>query len=337
VPELRAQIARDLARRNIAVDPQDILVTTGSQQGLDLATRLLVDPGERFLVEQATYAGAINLLSAAGAQIVPVPTDEVGPDLDALDAIGKGGAKGFYLMPSCQNPTGATLPRERREALLRWSERSRVPLIEDDYGADLDLEGNGEPIALRALSGDVLHLGSYSKRLVPALRVGYLVAPRTLVPRLVGLKHAMDLGTSALLQHVLAEFLDRGYLVAHLEHSLPEYRRRRDAVAEVLQHHLPQGVRWSWPHRGLLFWLELPPEVAAEDIHEESRKRGVLVTPGTLNSAGATVRQGVRITFCAEPVERLEEGVRRLCAATAAVMSRRSHSLSSQPSYLSGA
>src|SRR5262249_23600195 len=155
--------------------------------------------------------------------------------------------------------TGATISAARREALVAWSRRSGVPLIEDDYVADLDIEGRPPPAAMRALDGDVIYIGTYSKRLAPALRIGFIAAPPARRPRLVALKYTLDLGNSELLQQTLAEFLERGYLTAHLGRTLPEYRRRRDALEEGLARHLPRGLRWRRPDHGVALWMPLPP------------------------------------------------------------------------------
>lgn len=322
LPRLRRLIAEDLERQGVPATADDVLVTSGSQQALDLVARAFISRGDTFLVDEATYHGAIRLLASAGARLVPIPCDEQGPDLSALDRLGRG-AKGFYLMPNCQNPTGRRISLERREALVEWSHKSGVPLIEDDYASDLHLDGKAPLAALRTLDGEVLYLGTYSKKLIPALRIGYLLAPRSLRPRLEMLKHAMDLGTSSLLQHALAEFLERGYLDAHLAKALPMYRARRDALDGALRKALPKGVKWSLPETGLAMWLPLPNGPDPEALWVEAQKQGVLVGPGTLNGVTDAGQKGLRVTFCAEPVGRLVEGAKRLGRAFAAVDRRR--------------
>jgi GntR family transcriptional regulator/MocR family aminotransferase len=312
VPRLRLLIAEDLSSRGVPARAEDVVITTGSQQALDVIARSLINPGERFLADSSTYSGALNLLSAAGANVIGVPSDAQGPDLDFLERIERSGAKGFYLMPNCHNPTGTSISRERREALVEWSHRAGVPLIEDDYGDGLSLDGEPSPPALRAYDADVIYLGTFSKKLIPALRIGFIVCPASLRPLLVPLKHAMDLGTSALLQHALAEFIDRGYLRAHVAKALPEYRRRRDALEAGLRDHLPKGMRWRRPDRGVVLWLDIPPSLDPEQVYMAGMRKGVLVGPSTLNSVDGNKLPGVRLTFCAEPAERIIEGARRL-------------------------
>ncbi len=314
---LREQIVRELAHAGVPAHTDDVLITTGSQQALDILARALVDRGDRFLVDGATYTGALNLLSLVGATVVGVPSDGDGPDVDWLRRLARGEVKGLYLMPNCHNPTGATIGTQRRRELVAWSHEAGVPLIEDDYGADLDLEGEPAPPYLRSLDSQVLYTSTFSKKLIPSLRVGFIVAPPALREQLRGLKHAMDLGTSALLQYALAEFLERGYLRAHLRRALPEYRRRRDALHEALLAELPDDVRWTLPKRGLTLWLELPAGIDPDDVHAAARRTGVAFSPAALHTTGGAMRPGIRLTYCNEPPERLVEGARRLGRAFA--------------------
>jgi DNA-binding transcriptional MocR family regulator len=322
LPRLRTLVAEDLVRQGVPATPDDLIITTGSQQALDLVARTLVNPGDPFLVDESTYPGALSLLAVAGARVVGVPSDDQGPDLATLERHGHAGAKGLYVMPNCQNPTGSCISPARREELVAWSQAARVPLIEDDYASDLQLEAQPPPPPLRALDGDVIYVGTYSKKLIPALRIGYLLCPPPLRLHLAALKHAVDLGTSAILQYALAEFLERGYLRAHLSRTLAEYRRRRDALEESLARHLPAEVRWRRPEAGVVLWLPTPPSIDPEALFREAQRHGVAISPGTLNAAGRQQQRGVRLTFCAEPPERLAEGARRLGRAWAALERR---------------
>ncbi|MCC6807109.1 MAG: PLP-dependent aminotransferase family protein [Deltaproteobacteria bacterium] len=317
---LRELVAKDLGQHGVPARPEDIVITTGSQQALDLIARTLVNPGDPFLIEATTYPGAMNLLSAAGARLVPIPSDGEGPTLEALDRARNIGAKGLYLMPTCHNPTGRVISAARRAAIVEWSRAAAVPIIEDDYACDLELDGIAPPPAMRALDGDVIHVGTFSKRLIPALRIGYVVCPEALRDLLIPLRHAMDLGTSLLLQHTLAEFLDRGYLRAHLKKTLPLYKERRDALAKALKTHLPASVRFQKPVRGFTIWLELPKELDVEAVYLEAKRRGVIVSPSLLHDTQAQPQKGMRLTFCSEASPRLIEGAKRLGEAFKAVM-----------------
>ncbi len=321
VPRLREQIAAERSRGGVPTRAEDVLVTGGSQQALDLVFRALLNPGDAMLVEHTTYAGALTLLAAAGAQAAPVPCDDEGPELLALTRLGAG-ARGLYVMPDGHNPTGRWISRERRAALVRWSRKYGVPLIEDDYSADLDLDGAVMPPALRALDGDVIYVGTYSKKLIPALRLGFVLCPEAARPRLVALKYAMALGSSSALQYALAEFLERGYLRTHLERTLPIYRARRDALLEALRDHLPPEITVQVPRRGLALWVPLPAALDPVEVFHECHRRGVLVSPGALNTPDPGEPSGLRVTFCGEPPERLVEGARRVGEAVRAVAAR---------------
>ncbi|HJL19369.1 MAG TPA: PLP-dependent aminotransferase family protein [Sandaracinaceae bacterium LLY-WYZ-13_1] len=319
---LRAAVVEDLARLGVPAAADDVLITTGSQQGLDLVARALLDPGDVVLTHASTYAGALQVFAATGAHVVGVPNDAHGPDLEALHRLGARRPKVLYLMPNHVNPTGACMSAERREAVLGWARDAQVAVIEDDYAVDLVLDDVATPPALRARDPDVLHVGTFSKRLIPALRIGYLVAPSALRPHLLALKHTSDLGSSALSQHSLAEFLERGYLGAHLNKIQPFYRARRDALLEGLRAHLPADVRWQRPARGLTIWLELPEDVDPERVFEEGLARKVLVGPGHHFAVDEGARPGLRLSFCHEPEARLGEGAARVAEAIEAVRAR---------------
>jgi DNA-binding transcriptional MocR family regulator len=322
VPRLRALVAEDLARQGIPASAEDVVITTGSQQALDLVVRALVNPGDSVLVNETTYHGALNLLALGGARIIGIPSDEEGPDPHALERCGRIGAKLLYLMPNCQNPIGSRISRGRRAALVEWSHAAGVPLVEDDYASDLHLDADPPLAALRTLDGEVVYIGTYSKKLIPALRIGYLVCPRALRPAVAQLKQAMDLGTSALLQHALAEFLERGYLSPHLAVVRAEYRRRRDALEAALRKHLPRALSWKRPETGVALWIPAPPGLDVAALYREAQRLGVVFSPSFLYEVDGGRRQGLRLTFCAEPVERLAEGARRLGRAWSSVERR---------------
>jgi 2-aminoadipate transaminase len=322
-PRLREQIARDLVARGVPVQMDDVIVTSASQQGLDLVARTLINPGDTLLVEPTTYKGAIELFSLAGARLLPVPMDAEGPDPDGLARLSSPDVKGLYLMPNANNPTGRMLSAERRRQLLDWSGQSGIPIIEDDYAAGLVLEPRDPPPHLRALDGDVIHISTFSKRLAPGLRVGYLIAPAPLRPALLAIKHIIELGTSMLMQHALAEFIERGYLRAHEQRMSREYRERRDVLDAALRKSMPPEFRWQPPGHGLVLWLRLPPGISAEALYEEALRRSVLVGPSTHFSVGSQAEAAVRLSFCAESSARLAEAARRLGKACKQLLSQR--------------
>lgn len=325
VLRLRERIAEDLARQGVPARAEDVVITSGSQQALDILARALVDRDDVVLAQEATYAGAIQVFAAAGARLVGVSSDREGPEITRLRNFDR--AKAFYLMPNHCNPTGACMSAERRKALVKWSRQTATPLIEDDYAADLDLDGELSLPSLRALDGDVIYLSTFSKKLIPGLRIGFLLCPSGLTGHLAAIKDSVDLGTSALLQHALAEFMERGYLIAHLERVRSEYRTRRDAAVEALRRHLPSEVKFRVPHRGATIWLELPEGLDPEAVFDEAQRRGVLVSPGTIYQADPSSHvgaRGVRIVYGSEALPRVVEGIKRLASAIEALASRRS-------------
>ena len=321
LPRLREHIARELWRAKVPANAEEIVITTGSQQGLDLIARLLFNPGDTVLMEEHSYPGAITAFAATGARMTAVDCDDEGPIMSTLEQLISTGAKALYLMPNCSNPTGSCISVSRRRQLVEWSHRSGIPLIEDDYGADLG--DSAAPVSLRALDSNVLYLGTFSKKLVPALRIGYLLCPEGLISRLVALKQAMDLGTSLLHQHVLAEFIDRGYLRTHLRRIQPVYAGRRTALAEALREHLPESIKIQVPNLGVVFWINLPEPLDPDEVFHEAMKQGVLVSPSSFHSVNRHASAGIRMTFCAEPRERLVEGARRLGKALKVLSGRR--------------
>lgn len=319
VQRLREQIALELTGRGVPTVADDVTVTSGSQQGLDLVARALVEPGDAVVVEATTYSGAIDVFTLAGARLVTVPTDAEGPDVAALSRLSRQGVKAFYLMPNGHNPTGRTMSPARRRAIVAWSRSTGIPIIEDDYCAGLTLDGSPNP-HLRALDGDVIHLSTFSKRLVPALRVGYVVAPPALRGTLRSVKRVVDLGTSPIIQHALAEFMERGYLRAHMTKVVAEYRRRLDALSEALVRALPEGVAFERPTHGIVVWVKLPRGVDPDAVYAAALEQGVLVTPTAVWAADGTAEPGVRLAFCAEPVDRLVLAAKRLGKAIKLVL-----------------
>jgi DNA-binding transcriptional MocR family regulator len=249
--------------------------------------------------------------------------DAEGPDPGALERLVRPDVKGLYLMPNAHNPTGRTLGAERRRALVAWSRATGIPLIEDDYAAGIVLDESEVVPHLRALDGDVIHVSTFSKRLAPALRLGYVVAPVALRPVLMGMKRIVDLGTSAMMQHALAEFMDRGYLRAHSSRMRQTYRAQRDTLSRALAKFLPDSLAWHLPSHGVVLWIKLPDGVDAERVSADAQRRGVLVSPSSLFAVGARPEPALRLIFSAEPEERLIEGARRLGKAVKQALSER--------------
>lgn len=323
-PLLREQIAADLARQGVPASADDVIVTSGSQQALDVIVRALVDPGDTVLVQAPTYGGALQVFASAGARVEALSNDEHGPvvPLGTRERV-----KLVYLMPNHANPTGRCIAEGRRRELVAWARARGVPIVEDDYAEDLELDDAPTPPAMRALDGEVvLYTSSFSKRLIPALRIGFVLAPEALRPTLCALQHTSTLGSSLLLQLTLAEMIERGYARAHATRMREIYRSRRDALVGALARHLDGRLEVQRPARGVTMWLGLPSSIDLELLGETARREGVLVATGDL-FAGARGEpgpdaHGVRLAYCFEPEERLAEGGRRFARALDALWPR---------------
>lgn len=311
-PALREQIARLLLERGVTASPDEILVTSGAQQGIDLALRALTVPNDVVLVEEPTYPGMLEAAARRGQRIVGVPLDAGGIDPGALEeACARHRPRLLYSVPTYHNPTGITLAVERRAAVLRIARDYDLHILEDDvYG----LLGYDEPApaALKASDTDadalVVYSMSFSKSLAPALRLGALVAPPELLPALAGAKHSGDLVCSPLLQRALATYLRQGRFAAHLQQVRALYHARRDALLAALDT-LPPGCRWTRPSGGLNVWVTLPEGVNERDFCVAAIERGVGVAPGSAFFAQPRRAAHLRLSFGAQPPENIAHGV----------------------------
>jgi GntR family transcriptional regulator/MocR family aminotransferase len=312
---LRKYLAESLTRRGAAVTADEIVITNGSQQGIDLVARSFLDPGDPVVLEDPTYTGAVHLFQAHGASVVGVPLDPEGMDPVALDdLLSRSGARLIYLIPNFQNPTSGTMSLKRRQHLLEVALRHGVPILEDDFGGDLRYEGAEQP-SLKALDirGEgVVYVGTFAKKLAPGLRIGWIAAPPEVVSRLVALKRVTDWSTSPLLQAALHEFCARGHLDAHLDRVVSIYRQRRDAMLGAMRKHFPADVRWTRPEGGLVVWVTLPQGVDAEETAVEARTHGVLVSSGDLFFIRSGPRTNLRMVFGQAGLADIEKGIRIL-------------------------
>lgn len=313
-PPLRRLLSDWLRERGVAVEDDQVLVTNGSQQGIDLVARALLEPGDRVVVENPTYTGAVQLFQSHGARVVGVPVDQEGMRPDRLEeAVSRGDVKFLYMIPNFQNPTSGTMSRKRRLALLEIAARHRIPILEDDFGGDLRYEGEEiPPLAALDRSGSVIYLSTFAKKLLPGLRIGWLAAPRDAIGRLSFLKQITDWNTSLLLQGALNEFCRRGMLARHLRRVVAIYRVRRDAMIDALRRHFPKEARWTEPQGGLVVWVTLPPGVSADEVALRSHERGVLVGRGDLFYVGGGTHNNLRLVFAQARPDEIRRGIRVL-------------------------
>jgi 2-aminoadipate transaminase len=314
-PDLRAAIAARLTARGLPTHADDILVTSGSQQALTLAATVLIEPGDRVLVEEPSYLAALQAFQLAGAEVVPVACDDEGLDPDAVAAAAADhGARLLYTIPTFHNPTGRTLPLERRLALGAVAERAGMWLIEDDpYG---ELRYRGEPLpSLATLPGAehrTLALSTLSKVAAPGLRIGWVRTPTALRQPLVVAKQAADLHSSTIDQAAAARWLAAVDLDAHLSVLRAEYGRRRDALLDGLAAALPPGSTHNRPEGGMFVWARLPDGWDAERLLARALARDVAFVPGFPFFAGEPDRAALRLSFTTHPPAEIAEGLARL-------------------------
>lgn len=308
---LRERLATEMRAKGSRISADGIVVTNGSQQGLDLIFRALLDPGDPVVIEEPTYTGALSVLHSLGARLVGVPMDEEGIRTDLLAmTLERHRPRVIYLQPTFQNPTTSVLSEARRSQVLALAERFRCVVVEDDWAGDLRFEGADLP-TLHAMDGGrrVVYVSTFSKKLIPGLRIGWVAAPAPVLERLVTLKQIEDCGTSPVLQAGLHAFLEGGGLEEHLARVRPAYRARRDVMIEALSRSFPQGATWTRPEGGLFLWVTLAAGFDTAEILALARERGVLFNHGELFHADGARRSTLRLSYAAVSRDRIEAGV----------------------------
>lgn len=317
---LRKTLTHVLASQGITAHPEQILITAGSQQALAFVCQLLLKPGDAILVEKPTYNLALELFRALDLQIVGVPVDADGMCVERVEPLlQQHHPKLIYTIPNFQNPTGSCMSGERRRHLVALAERYNVPLLEDDFVGDLRYDGRVQP-ALKTLAaaGHVIYIGTFSKMLMPGLRVGFLVAEGPIFERLATLKRVSDLTTSTLMQRTLDAYVNVGQYQAHVRRSGRLYRQRRDAMLAAIQRYLPPTVHVDAPQGGLFLWLRLPEGISCLDLLPRAARAGVEFAPGTrFFPDPAEGEPFLRLNFATQSPEVIEEGVRRLATIVA--------------------
>lgn len=311
---LRETVTHVLASQGIQAHPQEVLITTGSQQALALVCQVLLKPGDVVLVEKPTYNLALELFHTLGLKILGVPVDESGMQVEGLEPLlQQSHPKLIYTIPNFQNPSGACLSGSRRRQLLALADRYNVPILEDDFVGDLRYEGRAQP-AIKALDsgGRVIYVGTFSKMLMPGLRVGYLLATGPIFERLAREKRVQDLTTSPLMQRTLDMYVTVGRYQAHLRRSTRLYRARRDAMLAAIQRYL-SGVTVSAPQGGLFLWLKLPEGVSSLKLLPLALEAGVEFAPGTRFFANSGEGEPfLRLNFATRTEDEIDLGIRRL-------------------------
>jgi len=320
---LREMIARHTSRLGIDVTPDNIMITSGSQQALDLLGKVFINRGDRILVESPTYLGALQAWNAYGAEYVPVPSDEDGMNTDHLEEALRTGPKFIYVLPNFQNPTGVTMPLERRKRLIELADRYGVPIIEDDPYGQLRYEGEHLP-SVNVLdsqtrtkssfyTGNVIYLSTFSKILAPGLRLAWVIAPPEVIRKMVLAKQGTDLHTSTFNQIVAYEVGHAGFIDQHVKVINDTYRERRDVMLDTLEEHMPKGVRWTHPKGGLFLWMTLPETMnSAELLKTAVTEEKVAFVSGEAFHPSGGGANTIRLNFSYCRPDVIHEGIYRL-------------------------
>jgi len=325
---LREYIVTHMARYGILAGVDNVLVTSGSQQALDLIAKLLINRGDRILVESPTYVGALQAFDLMGAEYVTVPIDDAGLQTCEMEQALRSGPKFMYILPNFQNPGGVTLSRSRRDELVALSDKYGIPIIEDDPYGQLRYEGEHMPplLVLDRTSlardngyklGNVIYLSTFSKVLAPGLRVAWIVAPPDVIARLSQLKQSTDLHTSSFTQMVVYEAARDGFIDDHVKLIRKVYKERRDAMLEALKDFFPPEVSWTHPHGGLFLWVTMPPQIDSRKLLDSALRQNVAFVPGDAFFPAGDPGSHMRLNFSNAQPEQIREGIRRLSVAVA--------------------
>lgn len=317
-PALREFVANELSKQSAAagvpwaIDPAQVLITTGSQQALDLIAKILIDKDSCVLVETPTYLGALQAFTPMEPKFVSVASDDEGVLIDDLKAKAKG-ARFLYVLPNYQNPTGRSMSEARRAALSQAAREAGLPIIEDNPYGDLWFDTPPPaPLTARNPEGGI-YMGSFSKTLAPGLRLGFLVAPKALYPKLLQAKQAADLHTPSFNQRLVAEVLKDGFIDRHVPTIRALYKSQCEAMLAALQRELSgTGITWNQPTGGMFLWLKLPAHMNSIDLLPKAVERNVAFVPGAAFYADNAAQNTLRLSFVTASVEQINRGVAAL-------------------------
>lgn len=311
---LQQYLASQMALMGIQVTPDEVLITNGCQQSLDLISRILVQPGDEVAIENPTFPGAISVFCGANSKFISVPVNRRGIDLDVLeDILTQRRPKLIYTVPTFQNPTGVAMDIATRRQLIELAARHRVPIIEDDVYRELRYDG-ADVLPLKALDkyGLVIYINSFSKVGFPGLRVGWLVAPRPLLEHLNALKQRSDVHASMLSQAAIYEFARQGLLHKHVRRAKKVYAEHRDAMLTALEKYFPAEAEWNKPDGGMTIWVRLPETINTSQLLLEAAKQGVVFSPGEYFYTSQPQRHLMRLSFTMTDAMHIEAAVKRL-------------------------
>ncbi|NIU38744.1 aminotransferase class I/II-fold pyridoxal phosphate-dependent enzyme [Candidatus Bathyarchaeota archaeon] len=316
---LRQEIAKWMSREKATIKPENILITVGSQQGLDIIAKVFLDPHDIVIVEMPTYVGGLQAFNAYRARMIGVSQDTDGMRMDLLEktlaqlAKRNKKPKFIYVVPDFQNPSGATLSLKRRRHLLDVAYQYEIPIVEDSPYRDLRFVGESIP-AIHSLDSEnhVIVLSTFSKLLCPGLRLAWIMAPAEWTDRMVVAKQSMDLCSPSYTQLIVAEYLRRGLLPKQIEGICKLYSRKLKIMLDALEKYMPKGVRWSKPKGGLFLWIELPKRMSANDLFPKAVENGVAYVVGSAFHCDGTGQNTMRINFSYPSEPQIVEGIQRL-------------------------
>jgi 2-aminoadipate transaminase len=310
---LREWVAAHMSAQGVVIDASQVLITTGSQQGLDLVGKVLIDAGSTLAVESPTYLGALQAFAPYEPEVITVPCDDDGPLPESL--VVATGARFLYAIPNFQNPSGRCMSEGRRAALITAARAIGLPIVEDNPYGDLWYDAAPPPpLAARWREGTV-YLGSFSKVLAPGLRLGYVIAPPEMMPKLLQAKQAADLHTPGFNQRVVYEVIKDGFLSEHVPTIRARYKTQRDAMRAALEAHMPPGCHWNVPVGGMFFWVELPEGVDATALLPKAVDLGMAYVPGAAFFANEPKANTLRLSFVTAAPDVIERGVMLLAKA----------------------
>ncbi len=316
-PELREAVASDARHRGLRADAEEVLISAGALQGIDLLCRVYLRPGDVVVAESPAFANALSALRNHGAHVLEVPVDEEGMDVHAAARMLRRDGiqpRMFFVVPNFQNPTGETLSERRRESLCALAASCGAVVVEDDPYGLLRYRGqNIAPIQSLAVRADVVSVGSYSKTFLPGLRVGWVIAPVDIVRRMAAAKQTMDSSTGTLAQRIVLEFERRGGAAAHVAKLREMYRAKLERGRAALEGEFAgTGVRWNDPEGGFYFWVRLPRGMSARTLLGVALEEGVAFVPGDAFAIARDHSEALRFSISGPTLERIDEGVRRL-------------------------
>jgi 2-aminoadipate transaminase len=310
---LRRYLAEKVQKYGIPAVPENILLTNGSQQALDLVGKVFISPGDTVLTEAPTYLGALQAWNGYEPRFVTVPLDDDGMQVDKLEPIlEREEVKFIYVLPNFHNPAGTTLPLDRRERLVQIAARHNVFIVEDDPYGELRFEGEDIAPLISLHKENVIYLGTFSKTLAPGIRLGWIIAPEIVMERLVQAKQGADLHTGTFVQMLAYDIASRGILKRHVGTIRTVYRERRDVMLESIEKHFPPGVSWTRPQGGLFLWIRCPEGVDTEQLLKKALEEKVAFVPGFAFFPDGRGRNAMRLNFSAMPPDKIRLGIERL-------------------------